>query len=779
MRSVGKIFELIRSITKKKLLLFILVGSVAVILVIFLGLKIFRKTFVTRTQKSASVIADALTISVPEGAYNRPKSFEIKRVASSSLPLQLASIFVSDVYEVSPVDKVDEFAMRPVLIRYRLPKNLYLGEDYSNVRLAYIPNISEPIYRTFGSAYIDMDEIGPYIEVEAFHTSTIGLIANVPQKQKLGLQLIKENSKSIEPVLLLVPDIDKSFLGFVPSTLKQEINFWGELFPNRTIMYYEYPIVDTKSKSYMNGFRQFSKTSGINSFLLYEAEKLSAELLRLKSLEFDILAHGMGGLIVRLALERHPEIKNVRTIVLVSTPNGGTNIVNPIYFGTLLFGKPSELIAANFGTEKSVVDSMRSHLLFYLESIGSLYREISPSSKVLSLIRSRRQDVKYLCVVGNKPPMSINVKGTPLESFYPELVIGLGDGIVTRQSAMIEGVELFESDGSFFDCYLSPKFHDKLKKFLEYQPPKVPEYKTETYPEKVVNARETETVPKPVQTLQTKVPSSFKVVQLMKKIKTLDQQVLDIFQVNSKILVQRSDGLYDLNGKVLYRGGIQFAHVVSGKLGFYSDKSAVIYDGSNTSGISGINLLENSVDFLVSDVGIFSITKNKGLTLYKWEKEWKKVVDLPGEYAKFVDGDRPLLLTNEAVYNLSSDVNSLKRLVSSSDINMKGKSVDFTTCIRKDDLLVLGLRSYSVVLLNLSTKSQLIVAEGWIEPVYIEQSDRYLLIGGSSSILFFDQKNMVFREEMHKFDGKVKRIVSVGKEVYALVDRRIEVYELP
>lgn len=779
MRFVEKVIELLGSILKKKLLLLIVIGSIIVVLIVFLGLNIFRKTFTTKPEKGASVMTEALTISVSEGAYSRSKSFEIRKISSSNLPLQLASTFVSDVYEVTPVDKIEEFAMKPILIRYRLPANLYLGEDYANVRLAYIPNTSEPIYRTFGGAYIDMDEVGPYIETEAFHTSTIGLIANVPQKQKLGLQLIKENSKSAEPVLLLIPDIDRNFLGFIPSTLKQDINIWSELFPSRTIMYYEYPIVDTKSKSYMNGFRQFSKNSDINSFLLYEAEKLSAELLRLKSLDFDILAHGMGGLIARLALERHPEIKNIRTVVLVSTPNKGTNIVNPIYFGTLLFGKPSELIATNFGTDKSTVDSMKSHLLSYLESIGPLYKEVSVSSKLLSLISSPRKDIKYLCVVGNKPPMSIDLKGTPLESFYPELVVGSGDGVVTKQSATIDGIELFESDGSFFDCYLSPKFHEKLKKILDYQPPKIPEYKVETYSEKVSGAKETETIPKPVQTLQVKAPSSFKIVQLMKKIKTLDQQAIDIFQVGSKILIQRSNGLYDLNGKVLYQGDLQFAHVVSGKLRFYSNKNAIIYDESGISQTSGVNLLENCVDLLVSDMGIFSVVKSKGLSLYKWEREWKKVTDLPGEYARFIDGDSPLVLTNEAVYSLSNDSSVLKKLVSSSEINIKGKSVDFTTCVKKDDLLILGLRSYSIVLFNLSTKSRVIVAEGWIDPIYIGQSERYLLISGSSSVLFFDSKNMVFREEIHKFDGKIKRIVPAGKEVYALVDRRIEIYELP
>ncbi|MEJ5228927.1 MAG: alpha/beta hydrolase [Pseudothermotoga sp.] len=775
-----KVLELLKTVLRKKLLLIIAATGVAVVLVVFFGLKVFKRTFVATPEKAASVVAQALTISVPEGAYNRQKSFEIKRISPSNLHPQLSTVFVSEVYEVSPIDKIEEFAMKPVVIRYRLPKNLYLGEEYGNVKLAYIPNLAEPIYRTFGGAYIDMDESGAYVEVEAFHASAIGIIADVPQKQKLGLQLIKENSKSVEPALLLVPDVDRNFLGFVPSTFKQEINLWDELFPNRTIMYYEYPIVSTKSKSYMNGFKQFSRTSTLSSYLLYEAEKLAAELLRLKSLDFDILAHGVGGLIARLAVERHPEIKNVRKIVLVSTPNKGTNVVNPIYFGTLFFDKPSNIVATNFGLDRSIVDSMKSHLLFYLESIGPIYREISVSSQLLSLLNTPRQDIEYLCVVGNKPPMSINVKGTPIENFYPELATGVGDGVVTLQSAKIEGVEFFTVDGSFFDCYLSSKFQEKVKGFLAYQPEKIPQYKAETYPEKLSGARESESVQKPPQPLQIKVPNSFTVTQFMKRTKTLQlQNVIDIFQVNSKILVQRDDGLYDINSKLLYRGEFRYAHVVSGKLGFFSGKSAFLYDGNKFSRVDNVNLLSNFVDVLVSDIGIFGVAKEKELVFYKWENQWKKLADLPGEYAKFVDGDYPHLLTNEAVYVISSTDGSLKELLNSSQINAKGKSVDFTTFVRRENLLVLGLRSYSVVFYDLSTRAQSIVAEGWIDPIFIGSGDRYLFVCGNSSVLFFDQKTMNVKGEIHKFNGTVRKILPAAKEVYALVDRRIEVYELP
>ncbi|KUK02573.1 MAG: Uncharacterized protein XD45_1352, partial [Thermotoga sp. 50_64] len=476
-----KFSELFLSIFRRRLLLIAIFVVVAVVAAIFLW-RFFasRNVVLSGTREEASV---PLSIVAPDGTYGVRKSFVVKRIPRETLPQTISSVFVGDLYDVSPSDGVDEFAMRPIRIVYRLPRDLYLGADYANVRLAYVPDPGQPIYRVFGGASMGVDEKGPYVEAQAFHTSMIGLIADVPEKQKLGLQLLIERSKSTEPVLLLVPDMDRGFLGFVNSS-HDSANFWIELFPNRTIMYYDYPIAGTRSVSYMNSFRSFAQTR-MPSYLLFEAEKLAMELVRLGNFDFDIVAHGVGAIIARLAVELHPEVKNVRSLVLVSPPNRGTNVVNPLYYGTLLYRKDSQVVASNFGVDRFMVDAMKSHLLYYLEALGPIYGEILTGSELLKkLDGTARKDVRYLVAVGNSPPASIDVGGTQLEVFYPELVAGKGDGVVSHNSAFLEGTQKLVLKGSFFDCYLDPVFHDTLKKFLAETRIEVPEYTEETYPER-------------------------------------------------------------------------------------------------------------------------------------------------------------------------------------------------------------------------------------------------------------------------------------------------------
>jgi hypothetical protein len=772
---VKKILEVLKNLLKRKLLFIVLSGSLATIVIIFLVLSLINNESVIHPDKQKDITAQALTISIPEGAFNKMKVLQIRKISPENLPGKLSSSFVSDVYDVSPGDGIDEFAMKPLTIKYRIPKNLYLGEEYANLKVAYVPDIEEPVYRTLGGAYIDIDNNGPYIEVEAFHASKIGIIASVPEKQKTGLQLIKENSKSLEPILLLIPDIDRGFLGFIPNSARANVNIWSEIFPNRTVMYYEYPIVNTKSKSYMDSYRQFSRVKGTNSFILYEAEKLATELQRLKNLEFDIVAHGMGGIIARLAVEKHPEIKNVRKIVLISTPNKGTNIVNPIYFGTLLFGKPSEVIASNFSMDRTIVDSIKSHLLFYLESLGPLYREISVSSTLLSSLSETRKDIAYLCVVGNSPPMSIDVKSTPFESFYPELVKGSADGVVTKSSALIDGVESLVVEGSFFDCYISIQFQEKLRAFLAYEPAKVPEYKTETYPEKIPNIQGREIVS--VKNVDISTPDTFSIAPVMKKTKNMPfDGVIDILKVGSQVIYLRRDGIYSTNGK-LYEGNVIFPHATNSKMSFYANGNVMSYDGKTFSKLATLQLPANCIDLISTDFGIFSLVKNEKLILYRWEEKWAKMLELDGEYGKFLNNQNVILLTNNNIYELSS--NGLKMLLSSSEINNQKISTDFTTFLSIENNAFVGLRSYALMVYDMVNRKYALVAQGWIDPEFLCQSGEYLLICGRSSIMFLNPKTMTLRKEIQKFDGNITRALTLGKEVYVLVDGRVEVYELP
>lgn len=785
-----KFAEFFLSIFKRRLL-FILILTVLCFATVFVILKFYsnRKVLVG---KKAEENAIPISITIPDGAYSVKKSFLVRRISRDNLPASITSMFVGDLFEVSPSDGIDEFSMKSITITYRLTRDLYLGDDYANVRIAYIPDITQPLYRIFGGATMGLDQKGPYVEVQAFHTSVIGLIADVPEKQKLGLQLLVERTKSIEPVLLLIPDVDKGFLGFVNST-RQGPNFWMELFPNRTIMYYEYPVSGTRSKSYMDSFRSFSQKN-MSSFILFEAEKLALELMRLKNFEFDIVAHGIGAIIARLAVELHSEIKNVRSLVLVSPPNRGTNVVNPLYYGALLYRKDSQMVASNFGLDRFVVDAMKSHLLYYLEALGPIYKEILVGSDLLKKLDGTvRKDVRYLIAVGSSPPASIDVGRTQLELFYPELVAGKGDGVVSQDSAFLEGTQKVVLKGSFFDCYLDPNFHGILKKFLAQALVEIPKYKEETYPERSYQAQQTEKIVKPqmetrqptqTQTQQNErvvtqrrviIPSRFERSQLLVKLETLSLgNVIGVYPVGRKLYYVLNDGLYTDN-KRIHAGNLQYVHAIKSGMSFVIDDKVYFFNGIKVTNLGRISLM-NVEDVIATDNAIFALLRGKeSLIFARWENNWKEILNLSGVYGKFIDGSNPLLITNREIYEISEG--GLKKILDASQLKIDGRSVDFKSCLLVSDLLFIGLRSYSLVVYDLKSGAYAWGAEGWIEPERFILLNDMVLIQGTSTLFVFDLSKMSLRTVYHSFPTKVDRLIAIDEKIYVLSESRVEVYK--
>ncbi|WP_448524287.1 alpha/beta hydrolase [Pseudothermotoga sp.] len=780
--------ELFLSIFRRRLLLIAVLVVVAVVAAIFLW-RFFgnRRIVLSGTREETSV---PLSIVVPDGAYGVRKTFVVKRVPRETLSQTISSVFVGDLYDVFPSDGVDEFAMRPIRIVYRLPKDLYLGAEYANVRLAYVPDPTQPVYRIFGGASIGLDEKGPYVEAQAFHTSMIGLIADVPEKQKLGLQLLIERSKSTEPVLLLVPDVDRGFLGFVNSS-QGSANFWVELFPNRTVMYYDYPVAGTRSNSYMNSFRSFAQKN-IPSYLLFEAEKLAMELVRLRNFEFDIVAHGIGAIVARLAVELNPQVKNVRSLVLVSPPNKGTNVVNPLYYGALLYRKDSQVVANNFGIDRFVVDAMKSHLLYYLEALGPVYEEILTGSELLKkLDGTARKDVRYLVAVGSSPPASIDVGGTQLEVFYPELVAGKGDGVVSHTSAFLEVGQRLVLKGSFFDCYLDPTFHDALKKFLAETRIEVPKYKEETYPERSPQAQQTERIVKPEQTsqatpAQTKkeetvqarvsLPTKFQRSELLTKVEILNLSgVLSVHFTLSRLFYVLKDGLYS-DGKRLHPGNVRCVHAHKSGVGFVSDDRVYFFDGVKLVERAKIDTA-NVEDVLVTENGVFALVRAKdGFAFARWENGWKVVQNVSGVYGRFVDGPSTLLMTNREIYEFSQG--KLTKLLDASKLSIEGRSVDFTSCLLAFDLLLVGLRSYSLVVYDVKSGTYVWGAEGWIDPKEFLLLDNTVLIFGTFSLFVFDLSKLNLRSTYHSFPAAVEGVTVGADKIYILSQSRVEVYKL-
>lgn len=122
------------------------------------------------------------------------------------------------------------------------------------------------------------------------------------------------------------------------------------------------------------------------------------------------------------------------------------------------------------GIEKVTIATIASESAFYLDLINSYYNDIIPNSNFLNKANSfsRRADIKYLVVAGTNSNIKENINNKVISQIYPEFKNGDGDGVVSIDSAIIEGVnEVYYANKCFYDIYLDQDVLNKIKDFLD------------------------------------------------------------------------------------------------------------------------------------------------------------------------------------------------------------------------------------------------------------------------------------------------------------------------
>jgi pimeloyl-ACP methyl ester carboxylesterase len=182
-----------------------------------------------------------------------------------------------------------------------------------------------------------------------------------------------------------------------------------------------------------DGFRAHRRDVAFFSYpsdrgILTLGQRLGEEILRVQKdqpdARFVIVAHSLGGLVTRVALESaENNINNVNGVFFIGTPHHGSKAHK---FGALV----------NSSTAKPVLEDLHPDSLF----LTNLNRQ------------SRPKGIDYFCVVGCKgegcslDPVD---QSPPSASRVDELRSGKGDGCVTTSSAQIAGVKaakLFDLD---------------------------------------------------------------------------------------------------------------------------------------------------------------------------------------------------------------------------------------------------------------------------------------------------------------------------------------------
>ncbi len=779
-----KIFErligFLKSFYARKILFFTVIGIiVAAVVVFFMFFQKPRAKSETQEERAGAVVKD-LYIEVPEGAFPGGKEFSIEPLEGSDADgLKQSYNFIGNVYTVKPLDGREEFALKPIKMKLYFPIDRFLGDNYANLSLAYIKGSGPP--NLYPGSYIWKDERGYYVAADAFHTSTIGVMVIPPKgHQKHGLDPISE-VLSVKPAIIIVPGEDPRFAGDLETT-----NFWEKEFPDRSIYIFRYPLVTPRSYSYMQEAFDFFERTGRKSFLYFEAEKLASELKKSENAkkEFHIIAHGIGGLIARLALESHTEIKNVKKLILVSVPSKGTNIANTLYFSKMLYGVPTTTAAGLLGLPEKTIENLKMHIFTYIESINDYYKDVLPNSKIMKMLQSfgPRKDLKYLATVGTTPPYDINVKGSELEKLYPELVKGNGDGVVSVESAKIQGVPLLKFSGSFDRYYTDQTVMSTIKAFIELDkvptPPKLESDKYREYaPIEVVKReglppkKEKEKPRKTVEEISA-TPTEFTQPSQGFVITNVLNEELTITLpgytsggcIGDQPYFATSKGIY--RGKeLLEKGSFSYMKDVYGIL-------TVLKDGKTLCRIDVIGFrtiktlenlrLEGVIDLLITDdARIYALKMGEGgvVKLLTFDNGSFHLIDKnQGTSGRLIPSGKEgfIFLTDKMLTFMNKDGSVLEK-ISLSSLGKKDYALDATYALKIGDLLLITTSQHYLLVHDEKLNKRWILGNGWtgkVKLLYVKPFETVIILG-KNFMMFVDLRNRKLMKYIQKLSYTV------------------------
>ncbi|BBE31943.1 hypothetical protein OSSY52_20840 [Tepiditoga spiralis] len=757
----------------------IIIMSIGLIFVIglIIGINYLNSMVKQKEQAHQKILSQDLKVIIPDGAFPSKKTFDIVELSKDSIEYQnLVSManFTGKIYYVKPSDGKEESSLKPIIVRYKIPKKLYFGDNYTNFSLAYANDDDPPIISEFSGCRIVKDGNDYYIEAETFHLSKIGLIQKSPKEASYGLRTLVEKPPSIKNDIILVGGSDLNFSGYLSNTKTATDpygkNLWSVLFPDRTIWKYNYPMVETKSKLYYDSFLAFLMRTGQNSYIEFEAKRLAQELKRLPNRTFDIIAHGVGGLIARMAIESDPDIKNVQNIVLISTPNKGTNIANPLFFN-VLYGKNISDLSKTFGINERTMVSIEHNVNFYIEQINSYYKEIMPNSYVLKKLDSfgLRKDIHYMAIAGSVTGLNESIKGSILERFYPEFLHG--DGIVTIDSALNDKFEknlLFKK--SFFEIYTDPKILDSIKLFLNSKVDKIVikpfenDNFIETYKEKEL--AEKKELAKSYNFF--KVPNSYSEKTFILKNNdygVLKEDYIKIQKLKNKLFLETPNGVYNdkfekiLNVKVL--GGIIYngRYFISAPDGIYAtDETGGVFVKVSNSLITSNEayyLPNNGLITVFNEDMYSSVYLDNSLISNKFLFKKIKIID---KDVYFVFNNKISIINNGKLLTVLNKEDLINK-----GLNNFGDFIDFVPY--KKQLFILT-SDYKLIMYDTEYFKTQIIGNQDIGRLSLFLNNDTLLVFGKTTLTKINLKDRIFNGDYQKFKNEIEDVYFDNKTFY-------------
>jgi len=752
----------------RKVLFFAILG---ILLIAIFGAVVFlRPKPQEATLSEGTHTVENLIISIPVGAFPYEKSFKIRVVPQNTVQGVLdTGNFVSPIYELVPNDGRYDMATLPINVRFYFPSRLIGSNDSNAIAFAGLSSDGK-VYNIIPGSFIDKDARGYYVEANFFVVPRwLGVVSVPGRALKTGIQEVYRTISGYPP-LLIIPGSDSNFSGYYESARVTPLSTWQGVFSNRSIYVYKYPINESRSYDYTRAFKTFKESNPLPSAIVFEAERLAQELKRFPDYQFDVLAHEIGGLILYYCLATHPEIKNIRKVAYISTPFYGTNVADPRLATSIYASKPTAG-SLLYNLPERVVATLQGYLKSYIEAVNVYYSDILPNSEFLKRLQflPYRTDLSAVAYMGNTPPLSIDVAGSLIEKFYPEMLINLGDGVVTRSSARLPYMTLKIFNGAWNDFYSSEVFLEEIKRFFDYKIPEIPAYKDDTFSERVKSDKE-----KLFERFVTSQESErFSVDEwkigdnpYVKFLRSFSYPGDQVAVYGGIIYTADSKGLY-VSGTRIWEEGITLlkesvdgvSYGTQSKVYFRKLADVVTYDQSA------------SDDFLaLKDLVIFAKPRSDDKVDFV-DNTGNVLATLRGVYGRVIyDGREIIFLTNREVYRYYYGIKYTAPIALM-------RSYDMTYAIVIEDYIIATTRAYGLLVFD-KFGNYTYVGEGWIGNLGLYQVGNYVVAIGDSFITLIDFAKKNINRIVEDVSGIVYDATIWEDKLYLMTSEGLLIYRI-
>ncbi|MCD6238010.1 MAG: hypothetical protein J7K51_01570 [Thermotogae bacterium] len=790
----------------------VIIGAIVIgtVLTIFFLMKFFYakpRAVAVNSVTSTTSTTSGLEVLVPSGAFPKDKRFLIKRISPDSDEYNgLISKWQFDgpIYDIIPKDEKDEWSPKPIKIRYHLPSSLTDIKDVNNVVVKYITDEVPEIERQFYGAEVYVENDIPYIQVISHHFSKIGIEITPVKNITYGLNHVIEKPETLKPHILLVGGIDDNFYSLIPRTVTEKNpqgkNLWEIFFPDRNIWVYRYPLKDTRNLIYTSEFNYYFRDESLKSYIIFEGEKLKQELANTHR-DFDIVAQGIGGLIVRYALESGNVVKNVKHVVLMDCPNYGSDLVDMTTFKPFYNMSSKTLADVYYVSTPEIFTILHNTVISYVEKLNTYANEIFPDSNVMKYLNSfgKRKDIKYMAVAGDEPSFSTKIAtNTRFAYIYPEIVEGKGDGLVSINSALLKYADVKRIyHHSFSDMYLSNDVIKDIKAFLSDN------MKAEKKVTKKKSVSKTSAVIAPNSKVSGEVWKHERIhrdVSLLRKISSINvPRDTDDIDIGNGILWYRST-------HSIKRGGIEVFHNDGTNLiamDVYG-RTAVFLDGLKRSIYSLDNGRLSKHILHISDkdlVGvckagdsIYTILRNtRGSYVYRLDGNGnlKEVIEMNGaaKGIKYLPSYNEILAytnTDIALLNRNGSLVTYKLMSSIVKASAKTKiAEEINDVSREGKFLFVLTKGYSVYSFNMINGNAALVTSGDVGNKKLLSIEKYMLIAGERTFNFLDVQNYIRLGGYYELEDneRVINITTYNSHIYTLIEdnngnKRVDVFSM-